>query len=273
MNHVLLCADDYGMYPAIDQAILQLVALRRLSAFSCMVLSPGWPQAASHISPLIRSRAYIGLHLDFTEFLPDAIQLPNLIGGALLRRLSPSWLRQCIWQQLDRFTQATGTLPDYIDGHRHVHQLPQVREAMLEAVENYFPRQKPWIRIARTLGYQGCKAVLISMLGASTLTRLCRQMQLTHTHYLLGIYDFSGGEALYGKRMIGWLARASSNPANQRIALMCHPAIPSDQPHPNDPIQRARVIEFALLSSDQLPTLLSRYNLQLTLVDGSRRLI
>lgn len=98
-------------------------------------------------------------------------------------------------------------------------------------------------------------------------------MQLTHTHYLLGIYDFTGSEASYTRRMAAWLARAGSSPANKQIALMCHPATSSDQFNASDPIRQARIIEFSVLGSELLPALLRRYGLQLTGIDSSRRLV
>jgi len=34
---VIVCADDFGLSPEIDQGIEELCALRRLSAVSCLV--------------------------------------------------------------------------------------------------------------------------------------------------------------------------------------------------------------------------------------------
>ncbi|MDE2277411.1 MAG: ChbG/HpnK family deacetylase, partial [Burkholderiales bacterium] len=41
-----LCADDYGLAPAIDHGILGLLAAGRLSALSCLVNGAAWPAAA-----------------------------------------------------------------------------------------------------------------------------------------------------------------------------------------------------------------------------------
>ena len=43
---ITLCADDYGLHPAVDAAVQQLAESGRLSATSCMTTAPRWPEAA-----------------------------------------------------------------------------------------------------------------------------------------------------------------------------------------------------------------------------------
>ena len=90
MKSLIICADDFALSPAIDEGIIQLIQQNRLSAASCMVLSPRWTEAAKLIELEIRSKADIGLHLDFTEF-GNAYAHPVLIARSLLRSL-PSLL-------------------------------------------------------------------------------------------------------------------------------------------------------------------------------------
>lgn len=72
---LILCADDFGQSEAIDQAIIKLIKMGRLSATSCMTLSPRWNEAAKQITPYIRKKASIGLHLDLTTLVtPSVIQ-------------------------------------------------------------------------------------------------------------------------------------------------------------------------------------------------------
>ena len=43
---LILCADDFGQSEAIDLAIIDLIKKDRLSAASCMTLSPRWVESA-----------------------------------------------------------------------------------------------------------------------------------------------------------------------------------------------------------------------------------
>ena len=48
---ILVCADDYGIAPGVSAAIRQLVAARRLSATSCMVVGAWWEEEAPRLRP------------------------------------------------------------------------------------------------------------------------------------------------------------------------------------------------------------------------------
>ena len=39
---MVLCADDYGLTPGISAGIRELLSMGRVSATSCLVLSPFW---------------------------------------------------------------------------------------------------------------------------------------------------------------------------------------------------------------------------------------
>ncbi|CAG0965583.1 Chitooligosaccharide deacetylase ChbG [Methylophilaceae bacterium] len=265
MKHIVLCADDYAMNKAIDTGILHLVRQGHLSAFSCMSLSPRWPEAARAITPDLRQKADIGLHLDFTEYAqPLKSSLGCIISGTLLRRFSLAEIRQAIHRQLDLFEAAYGRLPDYIDGHQHVHQLPQIRGALAEIIASRFGRVKPWIRIARSPDHRGVKAAIITGLGARALERIAKNANLPYTNFLLGIYAFNQDAEGYGRSLDSWLELAARQPAGNLAALMCHPAMPGIEKESADAIRQAREIEFKVLSSaDLLPRLLQAHQLEL----------
>jgi len=67
---------------------------------------------------------------------------------------------------------------------------------------------------------------------------------------LLGIYNFAGDEARYGRLMQAWLHAA---PAGSII--MCHPAQAAE---PDDVIAMARAQEFAYLMGTDFPAALER---------------
>lgn len=258
MKPIIICADDYAQSPAIDEAILTLIAQNRLSATSCMVLSPRWDVAAKALTSAVRTKADIGLHLDFTHF-GQAYAHPKLIAHSHLRNLPTQRIQQSIHTQLDRFEQALGTPPDYVDGHQHVHQLPQIRDLLLNTLKARYPHQLPWIRIAKPPSGTGLKASIIKLLGANALERSAKQMGFACSGYLLGVYDFSGDCQQYESQLTQWI---SSIPAVVNTSLqahtpvlMCHPAIHKPGSELNDPIYQARLNEFSVLNSDKIDTL------------------
>src|SRR6185437_6513797 len=101
-------------------------------------------------------RAAIGLHLTLTapfkpastSFRPtrDGAFLPlkQLMAVAFRRGMKHDTLAIEIATQLRSFLIAFGRPPDFIDGHQHVHLLPQVREALLTVVRETSPCA--WVR-------------------------------------------------------------------------------------------------------------------------------
>lgn len=258
MKSIIICADDYAQSPAIDEAILTLIAQNRLSATSCMVLSPRWEVAAKALTSSIREKAAIGLHLDFTHF-GQAYAHPKLIAHSHLRSLPTQRIQQSIHTQLDRFEQALGTPPDYVDGHQHVHQLPQIRDLLLNTLRARYPHQLPWIRIAKPPSGAGLKASVIKRLGANALERSAKRMGFACSGYLLGVYDFAGDSQQYESQLTQWIntipMAASSSLEAKTPVLMCHPATHKLGSELNDPIYQARLNEFSVLSSGKIDTL------------------
>lgn len=254
---LILCADDYGQSEAIDQAIINLIKMNRLSATSCMTLSPRWPTAAKKLTPTIREKASLGLHLDFTHF-GDATSHPKLVLLSLARQLSKKHIKQSIHDQLDAFEAQLGTPPDYIDGHQHVHQLPQIREALLEVLLARYPKQLPWLRIAKPPIADGLKGLIIRALGANVLEKNAIKLGFVYSGSLLGAYGFHGSREAYIQRFKNWLKEVGSSRSTP--VLMCHPAI-DDAQNDDDVIYPARVIEYVALASNEVANDLDRFSL------------
>lgn len=262
MTPLIISADDYAQSAAIDRGILSLVEQSRISAFSCLVLSPRWPDAASRITPALRSQADVGLHLDFTQYEQAARSpLSWLIAKSLARALPRKAIRAAIITQLNHFEDALGNAPDYIDGHQHVHQLPQIRDELVDVMVQRYRHRLPWLRIARPPASDGFKGWVIGSLGSSALSRLARRHGIRHNRHLFGVYDFQGSASAYGERLAGWLAAAAVQKSTG--VLMCHPAEEADSAVDSlqDPIYRARLNEHRILSNDALPGLMEKYRL------------
>ena len=154
-----------------------------------------------------------------------------------------------------------GNAPDYIDGHQHVHQLPQIRDELVDVMVQRYRHRLPWLRIARPPASDGFKGWVIGSLGSSALSRLARRHGIRHNRHLFGVYDFQGSASAYGERLAGWLAAAAVQKSTG--VLMCHPAEEADSAVDSlqDPIYRARLNEHRILSNDALPGLMEKYRL------------
>ena len=242
---LVLCADDYADSAGVSQAVCQLAQAGRLSATSVMALAPRWREDAAPLREL-RARLDVGLHLDLTSSFALAAGCGMSLGAAMRRALLGQFqrtaVRACIERQLDAFEAAWQAAPDHVDGHQHVQQFAGIREPLVELLAQRYGPRPPWLRVSRPpAGQAGGKGWLIARMGADALESIASRQGLASSKWLLGIYDFKGGEAAYARRMAGWLAQAPA-----AAVLMCHPATGQDEP--GDPIGAARPWEFAHLA-------------------------
>ncbi|HEY2081883.1 MAG TPA: ChbG/HpnK family deacetylase [Verrucomicrobiae bacterium] len=205
---MILCADDYGLSDDIDHAVLDLCGARKLSAVSCMVVFERCTTKS-----LCELRKYevpvdIGLHFCLTdEGLPLATlragTLPwifpsfgNLFRRALAGQVAAQEIASQVSTQYDLFFDKCGRRPDFIDGHLHVHQLPGVREGLLDFVLSLPSGARPYVRNTylplkkiRRNRLPWLKAALIGAFGAQTRKRLHAANVATNDGFA-GIYDF-----------------------------------------------------------------------------------
>ena len=258
MKHVTLCADDFALHPGVDAAVVALAQAARLSATSCMTTAPRWPQAAQLLAPL-RPALQVGLHWNLTEGhgqpAPSLVQvLTQAYGG----RLSASSGADSLQRQLDAFEQHTGTAPDFIDGHQHIHQLPGLRRALLQVLRTRYGAHAPWVRSTLPAQWGANKAAVLALLGGYRLHRLLERAALRHNGQFAGVYGFDAATpAAYGAHMAAWLRSAPAG-----TLLMCHPA---NAPVPGDAISAQRMVEFAYLASPAFGELLDELGVAVAL--------
>lgn len=243
---IVLCADDYGQAPAISQGILTLLQGQRLSAVSCMVTSPDWPEQARWLAPY-QSQVDIGLHFNLT----NETSLSRLMLKSILRQLNFKALVAQLHAQIDLFTQATGYLPQFIDGHQHVHQFPVIRDALIKVYQQRFPERLAYIRLVNPVWkwtgvVNNIKKVIIHAMGTKKLTNLLTQHHIPHNHSFSGIYSFREANH-YAKFFPTFLAEI-----DQQGIIMCHPGLLA--PASEDPITEARYAEYTYFMSDQFIT-------------------
>ena len=240
MKRIALCADDFGSGPAVDAAILALARAGRLGGVSCQVDAPGFAADAAALAAL-SDAVDLGLHLDLA---PGRGGLLPLLVRTHARALSRRAVGARIARQLDRFEAAFGRAPDFVDGHQHVHALPVVRDALLDALAARYPAPGPLVRNTVAARGRGAKTAALALLGGTGLRRALRARGVPHNPDFAGVYSFGRGS--YRTLFRGWLADAADG-----TLLMCHPGLaPGD---PGDPIAAARAAEYAYLSSAELP--------------------
>lgn len=247
-----VCADDFGMSPGINAAIVELAHEDRISATGCMVKRSAWGaglKALRHFSPLAMDT---GLHLDFSDPLPGHAsdrRLTGLIARSYLGRLDRAQVLREIRDQFARFEDGLGRAPAFVDGHQHVHQLPTVRDVLLEEMAQRYRGALPWLRNTAPpsgLGSGNLKASLIFALGGARLLNRAAHYGIRTSRGLLGVYDFSGSAQDYRRRLERWVDECRTGDV-----LMCHPSI--GDAGAADPISAARRNEYAVLRAFDFP--------------------
>jgi predicted glycoside hydrolase/deacetylase ChbG (UPF0249 family) len=244
---IAICADDFGMNDSVDDGILELAAMRRLSAVSVLTQGPSIDHRAAELATL---DVDLGVHLNFTEALGQSglfMAIGPLVARSYTSGLDRSAITAQIERQLDAFEARFGRAPNYVDGHQHVHQLPRIREALLATLGRRYGPQAPWIRITTPGDLRHVpagarvKAHIIAGLGSMAFARAVARAGLSRNRRFLGVYDFTGGEDGYSTLMQGWLDGAQAGDL-----MMCHPAKSISDA---TPMARQRVAEFQVLSS------------------------
>jgi predicted glycoside hydrolase/deacetylase ChbG (UPF0249 family) len=264
-----LCADDYGISPAVDRGIRELISRRRLNATTAMVVAPSFRQDAAK-SLLDAGPAAIGLHVtltapfkpltDFATLRGGAfLTLSNVLGMAVARRLDRAALSREIGAQLRAFTVAFGRPPDFVDGHQHVQLFPQVRDAFLRAVAEHAP--KAWVRQCGRVGGQprrlnNRKGLLLDILSVG-FRRKARRLGLKFNPAFAGTYSFAA-DADFPALFPGFLEGLPDG-----SLVMCHPGFVDAELQRLDPLTVQREREFGFFNGEEFPRLLARENVAL----------
>jgi chitin disaccharide deacetylase len=251
---IAVCVDDYGLHAGVNEAAIALARAGRISAIGVMVGASAWPQGIAALRALPAEDVDVGLHLDLTEHpLPGFAHRPlwHWLAGAALRPRVRADVRREIAAQLDAFEAAMGRPPAFVDGHRHVHQLPGVRAELLAVLAVRGDEPQPWLRDARpprSAPWCGGKPWLLAVVGSAGLRRAARTGGWRQNRRLLGVYDFQPDARRYLALADRWLQAA--RPCD---LWMCHPAATAPA---GDPIAGARLAEYQVLASPEFGALL-----------------
>jgi predicted glycoside hydrolase/deacetylase ChbG (UPF0249 family) len=267
-RRIWLCADDYGLSPGVNRAIVELIGRGRLNATSVMVVGPSILRddadalkAAVANSP----RCAIGLHVTLTApFRPLTMHFwpldggmflpfPKLLRAGLLQRLDPEIIQAELMVQLAAFSELFGKPPDFVDGHQHAQLFPGVRDAFLATVKDLAP--DAWVRqggrnqpLGKRLGSP--KALVLDILSAQFRRRAARA-NIAFNPGFAGAYDFTRRPdfSLLMPQFLDGLPEGG--------LIMCHPGFVDDTLVSLDPLTTHREHEHAYLAGEHFPRLLA----------------
>jgi len=245
---ISICSDDFGQNQSIDEGILKLISLDRLQAVTVFTEAPGWALRASQLKA-VESQVDIGIHLNLTESFVGAEKkssLNSLLLLSHLRLLDKNVIKDSFRQQIKLFKIQMNRLPDFLDGHQHVHAFPVINQALQEIIQEFWGENSSlYVRDSSKLNLQSDGFLLkkiILHIACRGLTGKMNKIHATTNSAFTGVYDFSP-KADYANLVRGWLKNAPSH-----ALMMCHPA--SNPKSDKDPLHEARVNEFNYLSSD-----------------------
>ena len=270
-RRVIICADDYGISPAVSAAIRDLVARRRINATSAMVTSPHFSHAeAAKLREAAGTHAAIGLHVTLTgPFKPLSegfaplhqgafVSLAATLRRAHLRTLRPDLLTAEISRQFEAFAAAFGRPPDFVDGHHHVHLFPQIRDAVLRVTKAAAPHA--WVRQCGQRSarkrFTDHKALLLDGLSRR-FRRLAADRGLATNPSFAGTYAFRS-EVAYARLFAGFLDRMPAGGV-----VMCHPGKVDAALKRLDHVTDVREREYGFFGGDDFPRLLAEHGVML----------
>ncbi len=253
----VLCADDFAMTAGVSRSILELLAQGKLSATGAMTNRPHWRTLAGELRAF-SGKADLGLHLNLTCAAPLAAMPKVAAGGVLpklgeLSRLALSSatargeIAAELARQLDAFEDALGRPPDFVDGHQHVHVLPGVRRAVLDAVAMRYPAGSVYLRdpadavaAIRARGVAVGKALVIAGLAAGLRPAAARR-GIPLNRGFSGVSPFDPARD-FAADLSHFLERPG--PAH---LVMCHPGHVDEELVALDPVVATRPLEHAAL--------------------------
>ncbi len=149
MPRLIVNADDFGLTPGVNQAVVDLHVAGALTSATLMAAAPFFAQAATLAQQ--HPTLGVGCHVVLLDGVPLSppekistlldrdVSLPafrstlgNFVRDLLLRRVDPQHIYTEAVAQI-RHLQTHGIPVTHVDTHKHTHMFPQVLEPVLRA--------------------------------------------------------------------------------------------------------------------------------------------
>jgi predicted glycoside hydrolase/deacetylase ChbG (UPF0249 family) len=194
-----------------------------------------------------------------SSLAPDG-RLPSFAGLVLAGRIDSRSIHAELAAQYDRFAEALGAAPDFVDGHQHVHFLPVARDWLRSRFPRGEPGSRPKLRgspqAPTTADASAGKIAMIAAL-AIRFDSTMRQAGFQIMGPLAGIYDWrrpNGFEKAFQSAM---------RKLPDDGIFMCHPGKIDDVLKVRDRMLDARPLEFAFIRSDRCTEMLASANISI----------
>src|SRR5262249_21403492 len=274
LRRIWLCADDYGISPAVSTGIRDLVARGRLNAVSVLVAAPTFQRSEAvslNVLNSAASRAAIGLHIALTapfrpsraDFAPASegafLPIAATFRHALFGRFKQDALVAEIAEQMRTFADSFGRAPDFVDGHQHVHLFPRIRDAVLEVAKEMAPQA--WVRQCGRVAPFAVRIADGKGLFLDFMSRRFRRraaaLGLATNPAFAGTYEFDE-KADFAALFPRFLEELPDGGV-----VMCHPGFVDAELERLDPLTRLREKEYAFFADEEFPALLARHGVTL----------
>ena len=177
-----------------------------------------------------------------------------MLARGLLRALDGAAAAAEAERQIEAFQRAFGRPPDFIDGHQHVHLLPQVGDALLAVMKERTPAAwgRQCGRTAPPLKRRGhAKAHLLDVLSRR-MRRRSALMGIATNPGFAGAYDFRR-PTTYDTVFASFL-----DGLPEGGVVMCHPGFVDAELQRLDHLTAMREREYAFFAAERFPQLLTQ---------------
>lgn len=239
MKRLIVNADDFGMSASVNHGIIQGHQLGIVTSTTMLANGDQFEQAVAlaHANPGLQ----IGVHLNAIEGEPvlGPHEVPSLLDSEnrflgsswrlglrqILNRVSGMELRAEFRAQIAKVVES-GITPTHIDSHQHIHCIPAVFEAALDAAQHFgitrvrVPTEArfPGLRSRQLSRRNRLKSGVISRLAQASSRRIANA---TTTDYFVG-------PRFMGRLDTNNLVDLIDGLPPGTTELMCHPASRGD---------------------------------------------
>lgn len=229
MKRIIVNADDLGLAEGINEAVIRAHREGILTSASLMANGPAFGHAVrlAKDNPALG----IGVHLNVVRGAPllpaarlSAVTGPEgkfggaarLVAQLALGRIDPAALADELAAQIDRVV-SSGIAPTHLDTEKHVHALPPVFRAAVEAGKRFGITRVRNVHQRFSARYAlNAKAAVFSLCEAMGMERARRREDVISPDAVFGVFD---GGRMTRDLLLGIFASAGEGTSE----ILCHP--------------------------------------------------
>jgi hopanoid biosynthesis associated protein HpnK len=242
MKRLIVNADDFGLTPGVNRAIIECHARGIVTSATLMANMPAFDDAVALAGA--HPSLGVGLHFNITEghsvagasrvrsLLDDRGEFLGtstaLLRRALLGRLRVEEVVVELRAQIEK-ALAAGIRLTHVDSHKHSHALPSIAAAMARTIGEYGIRamrtpREHWRHDPRPAS----RKLIARSTGAFALSQLCRASETTLRRMSVKTTAAFHGVARTGYWSKPWLLGLIEQLPEGDSELMCHPGYDDD---------------------------------------------